>query len=330
MRVLHLIAPPDPARVGPWAREEADRSDAAVRLCVEVINRESRVSEAKEKHAVILIGGSGVERRAGWLGLTTTDRVAPPAGIAALAWRGVRRLALARGPHDIVQPWSDDLVRLAHMIGMGRVCPPPSELVSTPTRRTRAETRTALGVHDDRPLVLMLADPPASIDVRQCCFLAGLFEVADWPGQVVVPARPTSRSRRLSAPMRLAHATLTDLPTPALVHACDLAALLPPSHGPVSPEHPAIAASVEMALRAGLPVIVPPGSPSADRMGAIDPALVALWNTGAAIATALGPLISDPAHRDALSRACAAAARPANFEFVTRAWRASSRVLSHT
>lgn len=325
MRVLHLVAPPDLSR----AELAPDRSDAAVRMCVDVIERESHVGDARDKSAVVLIGGSGAERRACSLGLSSTDRVAPPTGVATLAWRGVRRLSLARGSFDIVQPWSDDLVRLAHMIGVGRVAPPPHELVCTPTRHDRAETRAALGVHDDRPLVLMLADPPASIDVRQCWFLAGLFEVADWAGQVVVPARPTSRSRRLSAPMGLAHATLTDLPTAALVHACDLAAILPPSHGPVSPEHPAISASLEMALRAALPVIVPPSSPLAKRVGTIDPALVALWNTGAAIATALGPLLSDAARRDALSRACAAAARPASFEHVTRAWRVSSRVLSH-
>lgn len=325
MRVLHLVAPPDLAR----PELAPQRSDAAVRMCVEVIRRESIKDSGHGSHSVILIGGSSAERRAESLGLPSTDRVSPPGGIAALGWRGVRRLALARGTFDVVQPWSPDLVRLARMIGLGRVCAPPCELVTTPTRHARAEIRAALGVHDDRPLVLMLADPTASIDVRQCWFLAGLFEVADWPGQVVVPARPTSRSRRLSAPMGLAHATLTDLPTAALVDACDLAAILPPSHGPVAPDHPAIAASVEMALRAGVPVIVPPVSPLADRVRAIDPALVALWNTGAAISTALGPLLENAARRNALSRACSAAALPVSIDQVARAWRAPSRVLSH-
>lgn len=325
MRVLHLVAPPDLAR----PELAPERSDAAVRMCVETIEREMSGDAGHSTHGVILIGGSSVERRAELLGLSSTDRVSPPGGVAALAWRGVRRLALARGWFDVVQPWSVDLVRLARMISLGRVCPPPRELTSTPTRHTRAEARAALGVHDDRPLLLMLADPPASIDVRQCWFLAGLFEVANWAGQVVVPARPTSRSRRLSAPMGLAHATLTDLPTASLVNACDLAAILPPSHGPVAPDHPAIAASVEMALRAGVPVIVPPVSALADRVRAIDPALVALWNTGAAISTALGPLLEDPSRRAALSRACLAAASPASVDHVSRAWRASSRVRSH-
>ncbi len=325
MRVLHLIAPPDLSR----PELAPERSDAAIRMCAEVIRRESIHDHSHGTHAVILLGGIGVERRAESLGISSTDRVSPPGGIAALAWRGVRRLAVSRGVYDVVQPWSRDLIRLAHMIGVGRVIPPPEHLVCTPTEHTRAHTRAALGVHDDRPLVLMLADPPASIDVRQCWFLAGLFEVADWPGQVIVPSRPTSRSRRLSAPMGLAHATLTDLPTAALVSACDLAAILPPSHGPVAPEHPAIAASIEMALRAGLPVLTPPASPLADRVRAIDPALVALWNTGAAISTALGPLLEDASRRAALSRACAAAASPVSFEHVSRAWRATPRVRSH-
>lgn len=325
MRVLHLVAPPNLVRPD----ETPQRSDAAVRMCAHVINREEVRSAAANEHTVILIGGSAAEQRAADLGLTTTDRVAPPAGHAALAWRGVRRLALARGSFDVLQPWSPDLVRLAHMTGIGRVCPPPVLLACTPTEHDRDETRASLGVRDDRPLVLMLADPPGSIDVRQCWFLAGLFEVADWPGQVIVPARSTSRARRLSAPMGLAHATLTDLPTAALVNACDLAAILPPSHGPVSPGHPAVFATAEMALRAGLPLIVPPISPMADRVRAIDPALVALWNTGAAVSTALGPLLENPTRRAALARACAAAASPASVDHVFRAWRTSPGVPSH-
>lgn len=319
MRVLHLLAPPDPAR----PREAPQRSDAALRMCAQIIK-----DQTSHQHTVILVGNTGAESRAQMLGITTTDRVSPPGGAAALGWRGVRRVALARGTFDIVQPWSRDLVRLARMIGVGRVAPPPRELVSTPTDHDREATRAELGIHDDRPLVLMLADPPGSIDVRQCWFLAGLFEVAAWPGQVIIPARGTSRSRRLSAPMGLAHGTLTDLPTAALINACDLAALLPPAHGSVTPDHPAIAASVEMALRAGLPVVVPPTSPLADRVRAIDPVLVALWNSGAAISTALGPLLADTARRASLSKACIAAAMPARFDPVCEGWGGPRRVLS--
>lgn len=325
MRVLHLVAPPDLVRPD----EAPQRSDAAVRMCVQAIKPAADRSADANVHTVILIGGSAAERRAADLGLPTTDRVAPPAGRATLAWRGVRRLALARGSFDVVQPWSPDLVRLAHMIGIGRVCPAPALLACTPTEHERRGTRALLGVRDDRPLVLMLADPPGSIDVRQCWFLAGLFEVAAWPGQVIVPARSTSRSRRLSAPMGLAHATLADLPTAALVNACDLAAILPPSHGPIPPDHPAVFASAEMTLRAGLPLIVPPISPLAERVRAIDPALVALWNTGAAVSTALGPLLENPVRRAALALACAAAASPASVNHVVRAWRRSPGVPSH-
>ncbi|MBL8760985.1 MAG: hypothetical protein JNL50_06740 [Phycisphaerae bacterium] len=317
MRVLHLVAPPDMARAhdAPW------RSDAAVRTCVKVMERASIAGGGSHRHAVILIGGSAAERRAAVLGLPTTDRVAPPGGVAALGWRGVHRLARARGAFDVVQAWSGDLVRLGRMIGVAPVCPPPRILVCTPTPHDRAATRAALGVRDDRPLVLMLSDPPASIDVRQCWFLASLFEVAAWPGQVIVPAPSTARSRRLSGPMKLVHATRTDLPGAALVGACDLAAIMPPPQGPVGPDDPAILAGAEMALRAGLPLVVPPGSALAGRCRAIDPSLVALWNTGAAVATALGPLLADRARRSALSRACSAAALPPNIDHVIAAWR---------
>lgn len=317
MRVLHLIAPPDLAR----PHTAPERSDAALRTCVEVIDR-----TPEHDHDIILIGASDAERRAASLGIRCSDRVSPPAGIATFAWAGVRRLAQRRaslhGRFDRVQPWSTDLVRLARMAGIARVCPPPAELVSTPVGGNRAAIRATLGIHDDRPLVLMLGDPPATIDVRQCWFLAGLFEIAAWPGQVIVPARPTSRSRRLSAPMRLAHATLTDLPTSALVSACDLAAIMPPAHGPAELTHPGVVASVEMVLRAGLPLVVPPGSPLSERMGAIDPSLVALWSTGAALATALGPLLADPERRAALAHACTRAARPIQVDDIISAWHA--------
>lgn len=104
MRVLHLVdVGEDPVA----SRVECGGQGAAC-LCAAAI-----ADATRDDHEVCLIGGSASERAAHRLGLTTTDRVAPPLGMAELAWPGVNALLRDRGFFDAVVCWSPASLRLA-------------------------------------------------------------------------------------------------------------------------------------------------------------------------------------------------------------------------
>lgn len=260
--VVHVIDP-TPAgmadgRAGLLGRGAA--ADVAVLACAAAIH-----ATPEDAHAVVVIGGADAAEHARALGLGIHAAVAPPLGHAGLAARTLRRAVRALGGADVLQPWSDrarTACRLA-VLGQGAVAPVPSSLLPPldqavgPARHTARET---LGVPDDVPMVALLADPWRHADARRFVYMVGLLDVAGIPvaGLIDRRAAHVSRARRFHAEAGVRwRMLLPGEPTARLLHACDLAVIVPPGvrAEPTASERAWITWSVLRAHLLGVPVI---------------------------------------------------------------------------
>ncbi len=192
MRILHLIDQPAAAR----GAERPTDPDAALLLCRTVVQRLPEF-----EHSVCLIGGSALEERAAGVGLPATDRVAPPLGLTVKAKRGLAAYLRDRGEPDVVHCWSGTTVPLAAAATRAPLCMTPRgawagvDLRVSPA--VRAASRAALGVEDERPVVLLIGGEPGEADALRLVFLLGLLCVADYEGVWLMPASSARIARAL-------------------------------------------------------------------------------------------------------------------------------------
>lgn len=96
---------------------------------------------------------------------------------------------------------------------------------------------------EDVPIIALLCDPLHHADTRRFVYMVGILQVAGYSvaGLVDKRAAHTARARRFHAESGVAWRVLmpTD-PTAALLHACDIALVLPPTaHNPPTSEQAA-------------------------------------------------------------------------------------------
>lgn len=259
--IVHVI---DPLGGGPGAGRgllgKGAAADVAVLACAEAIR--ARPGDA---HAVIALGTDADAEHAGRLGLAAHAVVPTLLGHAGLASRELRRAVRTLGGADVLQPWSErarTACRLA-TIGGGAVAPVPNSTMPSLTARLgdgRDATRAALGVADGVPMVALLADPVRHADARRFVYMVGLLDVAGIPvaGLIDRRAAHVSRARRFHAEAGVGwRMMLPQDPTASLLHACDLAVVVPPDvRAKLSAvEHAWVMWSVLRAHLLGVPVV---------------------------------------------------------------------------
>lgn len=260
--VVHVIDPMAPSvadgRAGLFGRRGA--SDAGVLACVETI-----LATPGEAHAPIVLGTAEAGAHAESLGLRVHATVSTPLGHAGLAARALRRVLRELGGADVLQPWSErarSACRLA-AVGEGAVAPVPEGLWPVSDRvvgEPRAAARARLGAADDMPMVALLADPPRHADARRFVYMVGLLDVAGIPvaGLIDRRAAHVTRARRFHADAGVGWRMLLPAePTTGLLHACDLAVIVPPAvRAETRPyERAWVAWSVLRAHLLGVPVV---------------------------------------------------------------------------
>ena len=207
-------------------------ADVSVLACAEAI----RVRPA-DAHLVIVLGTRAAADHAERLGLRVHAVVPPLLGHAGLACRELRRVVIDLGGADVLQPWSErarTACRLA-ATGNGPVAEVPSETwpsIAHTIGAKRDAVRNALGVHDNIPMVALLADPAHYADARRFVYMVGLLDVGGLPVAGVVDRRSAhvSRARRFHAEAGVSwRMLLPKEPTARLLHACDAAVIVPPS-----------------------------------------------------------------------------------------------------
>lgn len=257
-RVLHVV---EATPCTPAARVRGGAaSDQPALACAGAIH-----ALPGDLHRVIVLGPPGAAAHAASLGLRVDVDLSPPLGQPALAWRGLRRAVRGLGPFDVFQPWSDGAVRACGWAGLPRrvIAGPPigvSPAVSVTSGRSRAEIRASLGVGDAMPVVGLLADPAWLADARRFVYMIGLLDVAGIPVAGVVDPRTShlARARRFHAEAAVSwRLLLPDAPLASVLHACDLAVVVPPApHRELSPCDRAWARwSIARAHALGVPVI---------------------------------------------------------------------------
>ena len=224
--VVHVIDPLGGGMLGAGAA-----ADIAVLACAEAIR-----ARGADAHAVIVIGTRAAARHAERLGLRV-DALAPAVlGHGGLAARGLRRVVRELGGADVLQPWSErsrTACRLA-ALGGGAVAPVPTGLwpsLSEPVGSERGAARARLGVHDDTPIVALLADPLRHADARRFVYMIGLLDVAGIPVAGLIDRRAghVARARRFHTEAGVGWRLLVPSePTGRLVHGCELAVVVSP------------------------------------------------------------------------------------------------------
>lgn len=176
---------------------------------------------------------TGDARRAPFVRLWgTADRTLARAG-ARVEWHAMR----GPGPHDVAPARRADLVTTrterdrdawaAVGLATPTLEPPDFAPLARDHRARRERWRDELGLGDQR-LLLVLADHPSMIDARQFGFLLGFLAIAGHEVAGVVPRGASNAPlawrhiKGLFGPCRLFE---TDLPTSAVLPACDLALL---------------------------------------------------------------------------------------------------------
>ncbi|MCC7388232.1 MAG: hypothetical protein IT431_05645 [Phycisphaerales bacterium] len=320
--VLHVIDPTPTGvadgRVGLLGRGAA--ADIAILACAEAIR-----STPEDAHAVVVLGGGDAVHHARALGLPVHAHAPAPFGHAGLGARALRRVARALGGTDLLQPWSERARTACRLAGAGEgaVAPVPSALWPGPRRPVgpdRHSVRAQLGVPDHIPMVALLADPCRHADARRFVYMVGLLDVAGIPvaGLIDRRAAHVSRARRFHADAGVRWRMLLPAePTARLLHACDLAVIVPPTVRAelTAHEHAWVAWSVLRAHLLGVPVVgadawLPESARPTDAAG--------LLHARSESVTDIGRQLARLAADAVLRRAVADGARAAASAFVER------------
>jgi hypothetical protein len=279
--LLHVIDPMPTGvadgRVGLMGRGAA--ADIALLACAEAIR-----STPDQAHAVVVLGGEEAVDHARSLGLTVHAAAPAPLGHAGLGAWALRRVVRAIGGTDLLQPWSERARTACRLAGAGEgaVAPVPTALWPSVRRSVgpdRDAARAQLGVPDDVPMVALLADPCRHADARRFVYMVGLLDVAGIPvaGLIDRRAAHVSRARRFHADAGVRWRMLLPAePTARLLHACDLAVIVPPTvrTEPTAHEHAWVVWSVLRAHLLGVPVVgadawLPEGACPSDAAGVL-------------------------------------------------------------
>lgn len=186
------------------------------------------------RHDVVALGSAAEGAAAGLLGISPTAVVSPPLGSAALGGRSLRRALRAFGDRVLAQPWSDHAAAACAGAGYAHARIPVDLLpsVGTPVGEDRRRLRARYGLADEIPTIALLADPPWYADARRFVYMIGLLDVAGQciAGLVGRGTAHTARARRFHAEAGVGwRMVLAEEPVGAVVHACDLAVIVPPT-----------------------------------------------------------------------------------------------------
>ncbi|MFG0243750.1 MAG: hypothetical protein ACF8R9_13270 [Phycisphaerales bacterium JB054] len=340
--IVHVIDPAGPASSAGAVCERDAAADIALLACAEAV----RATPA-DRHTVVIVGTEAAARHAAELALGSTDaaRCRAPAilGHGALGFRSLRARLRTLDPIDVLQPWSRRSHKACSLAAGPRIPTAPVAAgtlpsFTPPAHDAAADTRERLGVPDDLPLVALLCDPTHHADPKRFVYMVGTLQVAGYPVAGLVDRRAghTARARRFHAESGVAWRVLMPSdPTASLLHACDMAVVLPPPvHQPLR-EHQAawVRWSVLRAHLLGVPVIgagewLPDEMFGTDALGGAE--LFQPWN--GSLRDMLRRLISlaeDPAHRrrvaDAAQGAAAGVATSARYaDDLDRLWHAAA------
>lgn len=262
--IVHVIDPAGPASAARAVCARDAAADIAVLACAEAVR-----ARPTDRHTVIVVGTEAAARHAARLGLGATNALARSApailGHGVLGFRSLRARLRALGPVDVLQPWSRRSHRACSLAAGARtpIAPVPTgtlpAFTATPVEPV-PDTRARLGVSEDLPLVALLCDPTHHADPKRFVYMVGTLQVAGYPVAGLVDRRAghTARARRFHAESGVAWRVLmpTD-PTASLLHACDMAVVLPPPvHQPLQGHEAAwVRWSVLRAHLLGVPVI---------------------------------------------------------------------------
>lgn len=343
--IVHVVDPASPASSTGAICARNAAPDIGTLACAEAV----RACPA-DRHTVIMMGTAAAARHAAGLGLGSTDakRYVAPAtlGHGVLGYRGLRARLRSLGPIDMLQPWSRRSHRACSLADDAQipVAPIPTGTLpsfTTTTDESAPQTRERLGVPDDLPLVALLCDPTHHADPKRFVYMVGTLQVAGYPVAGLVDRRAghTARARRFHAESGVAWRVLMPSgPTASLLHACDMAVVLPPPvHQPLRGHEAAwVRWSVLRAHLLGVPVIGA-GEWLPDTLLGSDPAepeehedLFQPWdNSLRDMLRRLISLAADPAGRrriaDAAQSAAASVATSANYaNDLDALWRASA------
>jgi hypothetical protein len=192
------------------------------------------------EHVVVMLGSRADAGATRQLGLRASQVVPLPLGAPALAGRALRRTLRELGDPPRIQPWSDRALRACHAARLATAAMPidlwPSAAgVLGPARD---ELRARLGLAEDMPTIALLADPPWHADARRFVYMVGLLDVAGErvSGLVGRGTAHVLRAKRFHTEAAVGwNMLLAELPACAVLHACDLAVIVPPApHRPLS------------------------------------------------------------------------------------------------
>lgn len=262
-------------------------------------------------HVVLLLGAEADAQAARELGLSPSALVSPPLRTPVLAWRSLRGVVGALGERVLIQPWSDRAARACAASGLAHAAIPTGLLPSAPapTAHARRDLRARLGLGEHVPAIALLADPPWHADARRFVYMVGLLDVAgqEVAGVVGRATAHTPRAKRFHTEAAVGwQMVLAERPIGAVLHACDLAVIVPPApHRELSEcDRAWVRWSIARSHVLGVPVIGGPEWLDEELCPAeVRPALTAASASITDLGRRLARLVGDAAERDRISRA---------------------------
>ena len=287
-----------------------------------------------ERHTIMVAGSAETLHHASRLGLETTDarclRLAAPLGSCIVGHPSLRRHLAGLPAVDVLQPWSERARAACVLAAKGRI--PIAEVPTTIMPpfdaegfASSAEVRAQIGVDARLPLVGMLCDPVHHADTRRFVYMVGTLQVAGHKVAGLIDRRAghTARARRFHAESGVGWRMLmAPEPTSFLLHACDIALVLPPTVHPTLRADQAawVRWSVLRSHLLGVPVIGAAEWLPEAYLGETEPELLSPWSgTLRDIIRRLIALVDDPKRLQRTSDAVrCAASQAATVESLSR------------
>lgn len=311
-RVLHIVEP-WAAGPRPWFQRSTG-SDALTVAC-------AMICASEPAHHAILLGPARAERRAGTIGLRTTDSACPPARRPELSWRSVRRLLRAAGPCEALVLWGDRVARLVPAVAglaprvlRASIRNEPRAAMSAdphdggPRASAMGDVdaqrwRRARGLTGEDVVVALLDEPAHAPNARRFLFLLGKLEVTGRRVIGLVPSGASEgpRARRFRRAVGLKTRLFeADRPMSALMEVCDIGLLLGPFDDTTRPEGTSERVArfnLLLAHRAGLPVVTAEQPAITDGVPEEARSCLACSHHSADLGRTLFELVEDPARR---------------------------------